>query len=158
MNSNDATAGESEEIYETEDEPYRLDLFTVLDYNGKEVSLEAFKGKPVVLNFWTSWCPNCVSEMPYFNNAAKDYPDVEFVMIDVTVDKRETEEKARDYIEANNFDYLDFYFDVNKSSVLACSVYNYPTTYFINSDGLAVDYCIGSLDYDKLVNYIKKIK
>lgn len=158
MLSSQEMSSEPEETYETEDEPYRLDHFTVLDYNGKEVSLEDFKGKPVVLNFWTSWCPNCVSEMPYFDDAAKNYPNVEFVMINVTVDKRETEEKARTYIENSNFENLNFYFDVNKSSVLACSVYNYPTTYFVNSEGLAVDYCIGSLDYEELVEYIKKIK
>ena len=45
------------------------------------MKLSDFKGKPVVLNFWTSWCSYCKSEMPYFESAYKQYGDkVQFIM------------------------------------------------------------------------------
>ena len=56
--------------------------FTMEDANGKTVKLSDFQGKPVVLNFWTSWCGYCKEEMPYFESAYKEYGDrVQFIML-----------------------------------------------------------------------------
>ena len=69
-----------------ESEPNREKMkapdFTVLDYDGNEVKLSDYKGKPVVLNFWATWCFYCKEEMPDFNLAYEKYPDVEFYTSD----------------------------------------------------------------------------
>lgn len=131
--------------------------FTVVDANGKDVKLSDFVGKPIVLNFWTSWCGYCKKEMPDFEKAAKNYPDVNFLMVNVTCDKRETEELAKKYIADTNYD-LNFYFDIYKDAVAEYGVRSYPTTYFLDSKGGVVSYSAGSLDYDGLVDCIEMVQ
>ena len=62
---------------ETETESQRTEPsandFTVYDANGNAVKLSDFIGKPIVLNFWASWCPPCKSEMPHLQQLYEDY-------------------------------------------------------------------------------------
>ena len=64
--------------------------FSLPSLNGQgDISLSDFKGKPVMLNFWASWCSPCRREMPFFENTWKDYEDkgVVFIGIDVMDEK-----------------------------------------------------------------------
>ena len=58
---------------------YAAPDFTVLDYEGNAVKLSDYKGKPVVLNFWATWCYYCKQEMPDFDKAAEKYSDVQLL-------------------------------------------------------------------------------
>ncbi len=68
--------------YETENpstssqEAVKAPDFSVLDRNGNTVKLSNFSGKPVVLNFWATWCGPCKSELPAFNKLYGEYSDV----------------------------------------------------------------------------------
>ena len=142
--------GESEQDFSAPD-------FTVLDYDGKEVNLSDFKGKPVVINFWATWCYYCKEEMPDFNEAFKKYPDVEFLMINATDGYQETIESAKKYIEDEGFDF-NVYFDTEFEAVNAYYVNGYPATFFIDKDGNLVTYANGMLDYESLEKGIELIK
>lgn len=60
--------------------------FTLVDLNGKKVSLADYKGKPVFLNFWATWCEPCKLEMPWLEDFSKKYADQGLVVLGVSTD------------------------------------------------------------------------
>ena len=78
--------------------------FTVYDAEGNEVKLSDFIGKPVVLNFWASWCGPCKAEMPFFDAMYNDYKDkVQVVMVNVTDGSRDTVESVTAFYEDSDY-------------------------------------------------------
>lgn len=141
----------------TDDEKIIAPDFTVLDYNGNEVKLSDFKGKPVVLNFWATWCFYCKEEMPDFNNAYEKYPDVEFLMLNATDGYQETMESAKEYYESEGFNF-NIYFDTNLQAVNGYGITGFPTTIFIDKDGYIVASAGGMIDSEILEKGINMIK
>ena len=141
----------------SEDEKIVAPDFTVLDYNGNEVKLSDFKGKPVVLNFWATWCFYCKEEMPDFNIAFEKYPDVEFLMLNATDGYQETIESAKKYYENEGFDF-NIYFDTNSQAVNNYGITGFPTTIFIDKDGYVVASAGGMIDLETLEKGIEMIK
>ena len=130
--------------------------FTVLDENGNEVKLSDFRGKPVVLNFWASWCYYCKLEMPDFNAAYKDNPSVHFLMVNSTDGISETVESAKKF-KANGGYGFNIYFDVKGEAERAYNVTAYPVTYFISAEGELVAYARGMLTRSVLDQGIMRI-
>ena len=147
---------DNEQLPTEEEADYTAPDFTVLDYNGNEVKLSDFKGKPVVLNFWATWCGYCKAEMPDFNTAAELYPDVQFMMINATDGVQETLENAKAYVEAENFTF-DVFFDTNLEAVSKYYITGFPATIFIDKDGNLVTRGNGMLDYETLERGIQLI-
>lgn len=132
--------------------------FTVFDQDGNPVKLSDFAGKPVVLNFWASWCPPCKSEMPHFNTVYQDQKDeVVFLMIDQTDGQRETKEKGLQYVTAQGFDF-PIYFDTKLEASNAYGISSIPTTLFINPAGKIVNGYRGAIDEATLLSGIESIK
>lgn len=127
--------------------------FTVYDEKGNEVKLSDYRGKPVVLNFWATWCYYCKEEMPDFNKAYKEYPEVQFLMINATDGVQETKKKAMDYVAAEGFDFPVFY-DTETDAVNSYYISSFPSTFFIDANGELVTYANGMLDYETLVKGI----
>lgn len=71
------------------------------DLEGRPVALAQFDGRPVLLNFWASWCPPCIAEMPLLDAFAKAHPQVQVIGIAV-----EPAEAAREYLSAHPLSYL----------------------------------------------------
>ena len=131
--------------------------FTVLDYDGNEVKLSDYKGKPVVLNFWATWCFYCKEEMPDFNTAYEKYPDVEFLMINATDGYQETMEKAKQYYEDEDFDF-NIYFDTNMEAVNNYGLTGFPATFFIDENGYLQASAGGMIDFEMLEKGINIIR
>lgn len=130
--------------------------FEVLDYNGNKVKLSDFAGKPIVLNFWATWCYYCKLEMPDFNKAYKEYPDVVFLMVNATDGVSETVQRAKKYVEDEGYDF-DVYFDTTGQALYAYGISSFPSTFFINANGELVARRIGMLDYAMLEQRISYI-
>ena len=120
--------------------------FTVANKKGKLVSLSDMRGKPVVVNFWASWCGPCKSEMPDFEELYQTYGDeIEFMMVNMTDGGRETLRRAKRFMKKSGYTF-PVYYDTQLSAAIAYGVTSIPATYFIAADGSAVAYGLGALD------------
>jgi len=109
--------------------------FTVIDANGKAVRLVEFAGKPVVLNFWASWCGPCKSEMPLFNTIYQEMKnDVSFIMLDLVDGQCETVETGAAFIRQQGFAF-PVYFDTKQQAANKYGITAIPTTFFIDAKG-----------------------
>lgn len=131
--------------------------FSVYDENEEKVNLSNFKGKPVVINFWATWCGYCTKEMPFFEDAYLKEKDIVFMMINATDGVQETKEKAKQYVKQNNFTF-PVYYDKELEATNKYQVYSFPMTLFINKDGNIVTKHIGMITKEKLMEEINKIK
>jgi thiol-disulfide isomerase/thioredoxin len=85
--SNDATADAAAPEQATPKlEGKMAPAFTLVDLDGKKVSLADFKGKPVFVNFWATWCEPCKLEMPWLEDFSKKYKPQGLVMLGISTD------------------------------------------------------------------------
>ena len=130
--------------------------FTVLDENGNEVKLSDYRGKPVVLNFWATWCYYCKVEMPDFNQAYQKYPNVQFLMVNATDGKQETVDGVKKFVADNGYEF-DVFFDTKYSAINAYHITGFPATFFIDENGYLVARASGMLDAESLERGIAMI-
>lgn len=132
--------------------------FIVYDKENNPVKLRDFKGKPIVVNFWASWCGPCRLEMPEFNQIyEKEKDNIVFMMVNATDGIQETKEKATSFIEKEKYSF-PVYFDKKIEAVNAYGINGFPTTLFINKDFEVVAAYQSRMSAETLIEYINKIK
>ena len=141
----------------TEPANYLTPEFTVYDLDGKEVHLSDYFGKPIVLNFWASWCGPCQMEMPDFNEKYLEIGEkAQFLMVNMTDGSRETVESASAFIAEQGYSFPVFY-DTDMDAASVYSVYSLPTTYFIDVEGYTVARATGAISGETLQRGIDMI-
>lgn len=102
------------------------------DMDGNELSLEALTEKPIFLNFWATWCPPCIAELPGIIELHEKYKnDVNFVLV-----SNESRAKVRAFAKKNGFNQKLFY--QNKGVPTNFASQSIPTTFIISSKGVVV--------------------
>ena len=132
--------------------------FVVYDVNGNPVRLSDFFGKPIVLNFWASWCGPCRSEMPHFQKMYEKWGDeIVFLMVNVTGGGNDSKSAAMSFIQSGDYTFPVF-FDMSLDATIAYGISGFPTTYFINANGDPVTYAVGALSLETLQRAIDLIR
>ena len=108
-----------------------------------DLDLSSYRGKPVVLNFWASWCLTCKDEAAILAEASRKWSDQGVIFLGVdTSDKRDA---ALAFAAKYNFDY-DSFFDPQGTVGPKWGVTGYPETFFIDANGRIVEKFISAID------------
>lgn len=131
--------------------------FTVYDVSGNPVKLSDYFGKPIVLNFWASWCGPCQMEMPDFQEKYEALDgQVQFLMINMTDGSRETVTSASEFIKKQGYTFPVLY-DTETDAAAAYSANSLPTTFFIDAKGYVIAQATGAISGDTLQRGIDMI-
>tara|TARA_B100002051_G_scaffold238346_1_gene240839 strand:- start:45 stop:554 length:510 start_codon:yes stop_codon:yes gene_type:complete len=128
-----------------------------LDSDKKQVNLDNYRGKLVLLNFWASWCAPCKEEMPSLDSlqSNKNLNNLQIFPINVGQDN---EKKAKDFFEELDIKTLNIYFDTTITLAKKFQLRGIPTTILINKDGYEFARIIGSIDFEsqKFIKWLSK--
>ena len=128
--------------------------FTVTD-SDRKISLDAFRGKVVVLNFWATWCPPCIEELPTLIAMQRRLPNV--VVLAVSTDEDAT--AYRQFVTDNHIDLLTVRDGAKKSSAMY-GTFRYPETYIIDQDGVLRRKFIGAQNWmsPEILSYLRALQ
>lgn len=147
----------SEDVSAEEQELAMAPDFTVYDAEGNAVNLSDYIGKPIVLNFWASWCGPCQMEMPDFDEKYKELGEqIQFLMVNMTDGSQETLETAKAFVEKSGYSF-PVYYDTDIDAAMTYGVNSLPSTYFIDAEGHAIAMAQGMIDADTLQYGIEMI-
>jgi cytochrome c biogenesis protein CcmG, thiol:disulfide interchange protein DsbE len=120
---------------------------------GERVKLSQFRGQAVVINFWGTWCPPCRNEMPLFQTVFETYqPDLVILAVNVN----DAVGSVERYVEEMGLTF-PILLDENGDVRSQFQVRGFPTTYFVDREGVLREQSIGELDQSQMDDYLAKI-
>lgn len=131
--------------------------FTVTDTEGNAVKLSGYFGKPIIINFWATWCEPCKSELPAFDKAYKEYGgDITFLMVNLTDGYRDSVDSVKEFVRENKYGF-PVYFDMEYDASNAYKISSIPLTVLIDKKGNMYKSHIGAMNESKLNEYINAL-
>jgi thiol-disulfide isomerase/thioredoxin len=116
--------------------------FEFSDYNGRRYRLSDFRGHPVVLNFWASWCGPCKQELPAMSAVLRAY---EGRLSVIGVNNGESYKTGKRFLDQVKADLTTFAYDPGQDVVHKYAIEGMPTSYFIDADGVVTRVMNGAL-------------
>jgi len=133
--------------------------FTLNDISGKKLTLSQFRGKMVILNFWSIWCGPCLAEMPSLNKLYLEFKDKGLMVIGIAEDP--AEKPVKSYIQEKGLAF-PILMDKERKVYFKYSLFGIPVTFLIDKKGVIVEKFIGERDWsspqmkEKISNLLKK--
>ena len=122
--------------------------FTFRDLSHKEVSLSDYKGKVVLLNFWSITCPPCIEEIPYLQRLQEIMQDNPgFHLLTVVTNRGETEKEVRPFMEKRGLTFHAL-IDSKKAAWRRYKLTGWPETFLLDREGIIVEKFIGPRKWD----------
>ena len=138
-------------------EQKKYEDLSFLDVDKKQVNLDDYRGKLVLLNFWASWCAPCKEEMPSLDllKVNSDLNNLEILPINIGKDNLK---KAKKFFYDLDIKNLNIFFDSPITLAKDLKLRGVPTTILFNKDGKEFARIIGSIDFndEKFTQWIKK--
>jgi peroxiredoxin len=119
--------------------------FSLPSLDGKVYRLSDFQGRVVVLNFWASWCPDCIRELPGLESFYNEYKDKGVVVIGISVDK--SRNKAVEMVKNQGLSFLNLLDKNGDVFIEGFSVFGLPATIVIGPDRTVEKRIIGPVDF-----------
>lgn len=129
-------------------------LFTKTDINGFEISLEKYKGDLIILNFWATWCPPCVSEIPQFIDLQANYQD-KIQIIGISLDKNLS--KVKQFIKEHKINYPTLMGSKDLTDNYG-GITSIPTTFIIDRNLNIIQKAVGYHNKEFFLEYINNLK
>ena len=107
--------------------------FHVTDLNGEPLSLEQYRGQVVLLDFWATWCPPCIAEIPNVKRTYEKYKDQKFQIVGISLDR--AREPLEAYIQKESLTWLHYWDNIGKIGNLY-KVQAIPSTFLIDGEGV----------------------
>ena len=130
--------------------------FSITTDSGKRITRSDFGGKLLVLNFWATWCPPCVEELPSLHQFAREMSNSGVVVLGVSIDKNEQNYKR--FLQRNHVAF-ETARDPNADIAADYGTFKWPETYIIGSNGKVLEKYIGPMEwtYPKVIASIKEM-
>lgn len=161
----------AQQLAATDADPYTTPLngqkapnFTLEDIHGNKVSLASFKGHPMIVDFWATWCGPCKVEIPWFEKLHDEYAKDGLEIIGVSADDYDADDPAKLFTEKR--DIADFatkmhmnypvLYNANSIANQWGGIDSLPTTFFINREGTIVASTVGLAPMDEIKADIQK--
>ena len=129
---------------------------TFKDINQKNVNLDDFKGKLIILNFWATWCAPCKEEMPSLDTLQSNTKLNNLKIFPINIGQEDIS-KSEIFFKDLNIENLDIYIDAPITLAKKFSIRGVPTTILFNKEGKEFARIIGSIDFndEKFINWLK---
>ncbi|MBO5373276.1 MAG: TlpA family protein disulfide reductase [Lachnospiraceae bacterium] len=153
---------DSEEIAETEQEPYIV-TFEGRTLEGEEFSSECFgESKLTMINVWATYCSPCLNEMPDLGEIASAYDKSEFQILGIVSDVMENGEDsqleyAKELVTETKADYPHLVLNESLYTNLVGGIDSVPTTFFVNQEGEMLGYMVGAQSKDAWEELISEL-
>jgi peroxiredoxin len=131
--------------------------FTLFTLDGQKVSLEQFKGRPVILNFWASWCEPCGMEMPFLQTNFKKFEGAGLMVLGINASERDSRQDVERFLEEHPVTFPILLEGEGSGVSKSYGIHGLPASYFIDTDGILRRIQIGAMLPDDIERYTLEI-
>ncbi len=116
--------------------------FTLQTLDGQVYSLSKLQGRPLLINFWTTWCPPCQAEMPAMQRVYQEYQEQGFLILAINATRQDTQASVLDFSQEYGLTF-PILLDLDGTVTQQYLIHSFPTSFFVDQQGLISEVVIG---------------